>query len=649
MSKNSPKSPLENKRGEPLLLFICNTLQRFLMSIIPYLKNTCIYREGFMSLEKCSVTRFELLMDAGFGAQKAGDILLQAFVAMGKYAYVEPMIPAEISPPARSRPALSGVIIRLADFDVTNIGNDTDLILASHEIVLDRRLDDGEFNAKCCILLDMGDRDGNSDSYEMVLKRCTKEGLSVIPFDIDAVSKTAIKEMGGKGQNLYYLGMLSYIYNMDEEIVKKEIEKTFGKKLKPEIFEKNVMLYHNGYTFAKGKVLFRYHVDSTPRQGEKILIDGNTSLSLGIIDAGIKLYSGYPITPASSVMHTLAKNFPSYGGLVHQAEDEIAAIGTAIGSYYAGVPAITATSGPGLSLKQEFIGYAQAAEIPIIILDVQRSGPSTGMPTKTEQSDLPAVVFGSHGDHTKVVISVCNVIDCFYAPHLARYLAEKLRLPVFILSDFQTANSYKVITKPKVVQMDHVDDIPDFILERFHINRLPKEIEMVRILQSVPGEPGGMRRVTGLNSDAQGRVNYFSGTNHHGHQVRNEKVHHVRRALTKPEMFGPESNDVLVVGWGSTRGAVEEAVSVARKEGLKVSGMNLRVVYPLPLCLNEIFAKFKKVVTVEVAYGDQLKPSPLAFFLRAETLVDVRPMISEATGRPIRPMIIVQRLKEILK
>jgi 2-oxoglutarate ferredoxin oxidoreductase subunit alpha len=370
---------------------------------------------------------------------------------------------------------------------------------------------------------------------------------------------------------------------------------------------------------------------------------------MGIIDAGIKLFSGYPITPASSVMHTLAKAFPAYGGMVHQAEDEIAAIGTAIGSYYGGVPAITATSGPGLSLKQEFIGYSQSAEIPIIILDVQRSGPSTGMPTKQEQSDLPAVVFGSHGDYTKIVVSVANVIDCFYAPHVARYLAEKLRLPVFILSDFQTANSYKVITKPKVVQMDNVDDIPDFVLERFHLKRLPTNIEMVRLSQTIPGTEGGMRRITGLNSDAQGKINYFSGTNQRAHKIRNEKVHHVRRSLTAPEMFGPEQNEVLIVGWGSSRGSIEEAIAVCQKQGIKASGMHLKIVYPLPMMLKEVFAKFKKVVSVEGAYGDELKPSPLAMLLRSETLVDVRPLMSEATGRPIRPKIIIERLKEVLK
>jgi len=603
-----------------------------------------------MSIEKRPVTRFELLMDAGTGAQKAGDILLGAFVAMGQYVYVEPMIPAEISPPARSRPALSGVIIRLADFDVTNIGNDTDLIIAAHEIVLDRRLDDNEFNSNCKILLDMGDQEANPDSYEMVLKRCTKLGLSVIPFTVDAESQTIVKELGGKGQNLHYLGMLSYIYNMDEEMVQKEIIKTFGKKLKEEIMAKNIKLYHNGYQLAKDKVFFRYEVQSHKREGEQILIDGNTSMSMGLIDAGIKLFSGYPITPASSIMHTLAKNFPAYGGMVHQAEDEIAAIGTAVGSYYAGQPAVTATSGPGLSLKQEFIGFATAAEIPLILIDVQRSGPSTGMPTKTEQSDLLAVLCGSHGDYTKVIISVSNVIDCFYAPHLARYLTEKLRVPVFILSDFQTANSYKVVTKFKLAQMNgSVEDIPDFVFDRFHMKRLTAPIEMVRTQQTSPGTEGGMRRITGLSTDENGKISYFSDVHQRSHSVRNEKIHQVRRALTAPEMFGKDGNEVLIVGWGSSRGAIEEAVSLCEKNNVPASGMHFRIVYPLPLMLKDIFAKYKKVMTVETAYGDMLKPSPLALLLRSETLTDIHPLIAEATGRPLRPRIIMKKIQEVLK
>ena len=320
-----------------------------------------------------------------------------------------------------------------------------------------------------------------------------------------------------------------------------------------------------------------------------------------------------------------------------------------MGSYYGGVPSVTATSGPGLSLKQEFIGYAAAAEIPLIVVDVQRSGPSTGMPTKTEQSDLPAVIFGSHGDHTKIVIGVGNVLDCFYAPTMARYLTEKLRLPVFIMSDFQMANSYKVIPKPKPLEIDNIDDIPDFIFDHFWINRLPDDIEMVRTFQDAPGTPEKMRRVTGLNTDEEGKVNYFAKTNQRSHKVRNEKVHHVQRALREPELFGSVTEgDLLVIGWGSTRGAIAEAVHSCQDQGLKVGGMCFRIVYPLPLVLADIFKRFKKVVTVELAYGDDLKRTPLAMFLRSKTLKDINPMVSRATGRPIAPLHIENRIKETL-
>ncbi len=603
-----------------------------------------------MSVQKANVTRFELLMDAGFGAQKAGDILVQAFAKLGRYVYIEPMIPAEISPPPRTRPALSGVIIRLADFDITNIGNNTDVILAAHEIVLDRRLDDDEYNPQCRVLLDIGDKKGNEESYERVCKRVAQMGLSIYPIEMTPEALKIIQNLGGKGKNMYYLGMFAQIYGMPEQAIIDEIKETFGKKLNEDILNKNIEIFHQGLQYAKENIHFSYEVKSVPENigGEKILIDGNTSLSMGIIDAGIKLFSGYPITPASSIMHTLAKELPSYGGMVHQAEDEISAIGTAIGAYYGGTPAITATSGPGLSLKQEFIGYASVTEIPIIIIDAQRSGPSTGMPTKTEQSDLPAAIFGNHGDNTKIVIGVSNVIDCFYAPVMARYLAEKLRLPVFIMSDFQTANSYKVIKKLKVCALDNVNDIPDFVLERFHISRLSEKIEMVRTNQSTPGVEGGMRRVTGLNTDQAGHINYFSGVNQRSHQVRNEKVHTVRRALTKPEMFGKGEGELLVVGWGSTRGVIEESVDILSKQGYSIGGMHLKIVNPLPLMLKEIFSKFQKVVTVELAYGDQYKPAPLAMLLRAETLIDVQSMISRATGRPIRPLDIREKVKEIL-
>ncbi len=596
------------------------------------------------------VGRFELLMDAGFGAQKAGDILIRAFARMGKYVFIEPTIPSEISPPIRTRPALSGVIIRVAEFDLANIGNNTDVILASHEVVLDRRLDDEEHNPNCRVLLDMCDKDLPTAKYDKVLQRLKDSGLQAFPFEVAPEAQTIIKSLAGKAKNMYYIGMLACIYNAPEEFVINEIRLTFGTKLKEEVFKKNIDLFHLGYQYARDSVPFSYEIkNASGKNGhEKILIDGNSALAMGVVDAGIKLVSGYPITPATSILHTLAKVFPSFGGIVHQAEDEISAIGTAIGAYYAGVPAMTCTSGPGLSLKQEFIGYATAAEIPLIVIDVQRSGPSTGMPTKTEQSDLLSVIYGSHGDSAKVVLGVYDIIDCFYAPQLARYLAEKLRLPVFIMSDFQTANSYKVLDKPRIFAMEDSNNIPDFILEHFGLERLPEHIEMVRTEQAVPGTPGKMRRITGLNTDQTGTVNYFSKASQRSHAVRNEKIHCVQRALKKPELFGGrEEGDVLIVGWGSAKGAVEEAVSYFQNQGLAVSGMCLRFVNPLPLMLKEIFARFKKVVTVELAYGDPYKRPPLAMLLRDHTLVDVQPLICRVTGRPMTPRAIETKVKEL--
>jgi len=602
-----------------------------------------------MPVEKTKVSRFELLMDAGYGAQKAGDILIRAFARTNRDVYIEPMIPAEISPPPRTPEALSGSLIRVADFNLTNIGNSTDLILASHEIVLNRRLDDEEYSSNCRILLDTGDQKLNEDAYKQVYKRVTRLGLTIYPFEIDKEAQTIIRALLGKGLNMYYLGILSNIYSMPKDVIVNEIKLTFGKRLKEEVLNQNIQIFQSGYAFKNGNIDFSYDIGcSAEEKKEKILIDGNSALSMGIIDAGIKLVSGYPITPASSILHTLAKAFPAHGGIVHQAEDEISAIGTVIGSYYGGVPALTCTSGPGLSLKQEFIGYASAAETPVIIVDVQRSGPSTGMPTKTEQSDFLAVLYGSHGDNTKVV-SVCNIIDCLYAPQLARYLTEKLRVPVFIMSDFQTANSYKVLEKPQLTEMKASNDIQDFILERFGLERLPDDIEMVRIEQAPPGTPGKMRRITGLNTDREGKVNYFAKINHRAHAVRNEKIHHVRRALKKPELHGGVvEGDLLVIGWGSTQGAISEAVHSCQEQGMAVGGLSFKIVYPLPLMLKEILTKFKRVVTVELAYGDQYKRTPLAMFLRSKTLVDVEPMISDATGRPISPLKIETHIKELL-
>ena len=590
--------------------------------------------------------RFELIMDAGNGAQKAGDILINAFAKTGRYVYIEPMIPAEISPPKRTKYSMSGVVIRVADYDITNIGSGTDLMLVEHEILLDRRLDDKEYHPGSIVLLDMGDEAKNKDAYKAAMDRAQGLGLKLIPFSMDDAAKQTMASLGGNGKNMYYLGVMAQIFQVSKEELATNIRQIF-KKLPEEKLLLNLSIFENGYDNAAAFGL-SFKITPNPLEGEKVLLDGNTAIALGIIDAGYKMYCGYPITPASSIMHSLAKTFPKFGGFIHQAEDEISAIGAAIGSYYAGTPAITATSGPGLSLKQEFIGLATATETPLVVVDVQRGGPSTGFPTKNEQSDLNAAVFGCHGDNTKVVISVANVIDCFYVPHIARYLTETLRVPVIILSDYITSVSYKVLKKLPLNEMDSIADIKPFIFERFRLKPFSEEIEKVKKNQSDPGQPGLMRRVTGLNVEASGQISYTGDSNVRSHQVRNAKLDAVRQSLLAPERFGAEEGELLVIGWGSARGAIEEAIDICQKEGLKVSGMHLKIVYPLPPMMKELMSKYKKVITAEMAYGDEHKPSPLANLLRAETLVDIKSAIAQPNGSPLKPSQIVAKVKELL-
>ncbi len=599
-------------------------------------------------MQKKTDFRFELLMDAGNGAQKAGDILIKAFAKKGVYVFIEPIIPAEISPPKRTPFSLSGAVIRLSNSDITNIGSFSNLVLVEHEILLERRFQDQEFNEGCTILLDLGSKKRAKDAYEAVEKKAIDAGYNLITFSISEEAETLIKSLNGNGKNMYYLGVLARLFNVDNDFLKTFIRQTF-KKLPADKLNSNIQIFDHGYNHELVSKDDTIVFDGVVHKSEKVLLDGNTALSLGVIDAGIRLYAGYPITPASSIMHSLARLLPAYGGVLHQAEDEISAIGTVIGSYFAGVPAITATSGPGLSLKQEFIGLSVASEIPCIVVDVQRGGPSTGLPTRTEQTDLFAAVYGSHGDGPKVVISVANVEDCFYVPHVARYITEICRLPVIILSDYMISVSYRVVNKLKQSCLEDVRDINDFVLDHFFMSKLPDSIEMVKENQNSPGIPDQMRRVTGLNTGPSGAIEYSADSNQRAHEVRSQKIHAVRHALKPPERFGSDSGDLLLVGWGSSRGAIEEAVESLVKDGYRVGGLHFKIVYPLPLNLNDIFKEYKHVVSVEMAYGDSLKKTPFSMMLRSETLCDVQGLICEAKGRPIKPVYLIEKAREFLK
>ncbi|HSM62148.1 MAG TPA: hypothetical protein VK849_15175, partial [Longimicrobiales bacterium] len=386
-----------------------------------------------------------------------------------------------------------------------------------------------------------------------------------------------------------------------------------------------------------------------------VVMNGNEAVALGAVAAGLELAAMYPITPATSVSHMLGEVFERYGGIVHQAEDEIAAAGVSIGASYAGKCAFTITSGPGLALKTEFLGLAVMAEIPLVVVDVQRGGPSTGLPTKVEQSDLLAAMFGQPGDAPHVVLAPATIEECFHVMTTARRIAEALRTVVIVLSDANLATGVAPFPRPELspewqAPPPDLRPIPEGLVPyawdpRTGISR-----------RFIPGQPGGEHTLTGLAHDERSKVAYESVINEHSSTMRARKVAAFQHTLLPPDVFGdPEGGDLLVVGWGSTKGAIEEAVERARAQGLSVSSLHLTFLSPLPPRLDEIFARFRKVMTVEINYSDK-KGDPfitetnrrrgqLAFLLRAATLVDVD-CWTRVLGEPLRPGRIVQAIRE---
>ena len=382
-------------------------------------------------------------------------------------------------------------------------------------------------------------------------------------------------------------------------------------------------------------------------------MNGNQAIGLGAMAAGFELCAMYPITPATSASHFLASEFQKAGGFLHQAEDEIAAIGFAIGASYAGKTALTITSGPGLALKTEFIGLAVMAEIPLVIVDVQRGGPSTGLPTRVEQSDLLAALFASPGDSPKIILAPSTIEECFHFMIMARKLAETFRGPVIVLTDANLATGVQPFPRPKMS------------LEWFSppIDQSPWENGVAPYQwddptglskRPIPGQKKGEYVLTGLAHDEHSHVAYVSKINQQTHEMRSRKLDTLKTSLNPPEIHGEAAGDVLIVGWGSTRGAIEEAVARVVRDGEKVSSLHLRVLSPLEPGLKDIFSRFKKVLTVEINYSDtgektqdHRRYAQLAFCLRSQTFIDVD-CLSQVQGVPFSPGTIEEKIRETL-
>ena len=600
----------------------------------------------------------EIVSDSGEGAQTCGQMFADICARNGNGIWTVEIIPAEIEPPSRSRAGASGNRIRLASKPVTNAGDHADLVVAFNEQVLYSRIDVGALAPGTIVFVDRSWSE-NADPeirllYAQAIDDFSNRGYVVIELPIEQQCRQHTDDPR-KGKNMWVLGMLCAIYDLHIDHVSEQIAKRFARK-GDAVVNKNLALFRDGYTWAEANIEYHFHIPAVPRDKPMVIMNGNQALGLGIMAAGIEVCSMYPITPATSASHFLASAIEQVGGIVHQAEDEIAAIGFAIGSSYAGKTAVTITSGPGFALKTEFIGFAVMTEIPLVIVVVQRGGPSTGLPTKVEQGDLRAALFASPGDSPKIILAPATIEECFHFMVTARKLAEDFRGPVIVLSDATLATGQQPFRRPQpsdswlappIDQSEWTRGTPPFAWDpTTGLSRRP-----------IPGQRGGQFITTGMVHDEAGHIAYESSINQRAMEMRSRKLAVLASTLRPPKIHGDPEGDLLVAGWGSTLGAIEEAVDRLRAEGLRVSSLHLRFLSPLEPGLKEIFSRFEKVVTVEINYSDEedqpyvtkesRRYSQLAQLLRAQTLLDID-CWSRVPGGPIPPGVIEEQLRERL-
>lgn len=606
-------------------------------------------------------TIVEIVSDSGEGAQKAGQIFGTVGAKMGNGVWTVEIIPAEIQPPARSRAGASGIRVRLGAGPVTNMGDEADLVVAFNEQVLYGRIAQGAYREGTWVLLENqwaeDPREEVREQWTEALALFREKGYRVLHLPLEGVCKELVPDPR-KGKNMFVLGMLCAIYRRDLELARDEVAVVFGRKGEA-VVEANRKLLDAGAAFARDRLPelggeeLAFTIPAHPTQLPQMVMNGNQAAGLGVLAAGIDVVSMYPITPATSVSHYLAGALPRAGGVVHQAEDEIAAVAFAMGASWAGKTACTITSGPGLALKTELLGLAVMAEVPLVVWVVQRGGPSTGLPTKVEQSDLLAALHASPGDAPKIILAPSDHEECFHFVILARKLAEEFRTPVLVLSDANLATGVAPFPRPEIRE--------EWLAPPVDTSPWPGELqpydwdpETGLSPRPVPGQRGGEYVLTGLAHTAASKVAYDPQSNQHSAEMRSRKLATLQSTLKPPAVHGDDEGDLLVVGWGSTRGAIEEAVDGLRDAGHRVSAVHLRFLSPLEPGLGEIFARFRRVMTVELNYSDPpdapgIQPenrrrAQLCRLLREATLVDVD-CWSVVPGQPLAPARIARELE----
>ncbi|MGH8020669.1 MAG: 2-oxoacid:acceptor oxidoreductase subunit alpha [Opitutaceae bacterium] len=493
-------------------------------------------------------------------------------------------------------------------------------------------------------------REGGVLIYDTDHVKPDQEDKRFVYFGVPITGLT-IEAMGGaakdKGKNMFTLGLLARMFSLKLDKLRGLITERFRGK-EEGVLRSALIAFDTGFAYPADAVLKRYFRFAEPEVHDahpQITMDGNQAIAYGLIAAGVRYGAAYPITPWSTIMEILRAELPKYGGIFVQAEDELAAASLAIGAAYAGHLAVTGSSGPGISLKQESLGWAVMAEMPLIVINIQRGGPSTGLPTSVEQSDLMQAIYGSHGDTPRVVLAPKNVEDCFHTAMEAARIAREYSVPVILLSDQSLATRIEAFDEP---DLDKLFVAPTLDLTPRAADFKPYALD--RITQHAPPGTrieGAYPTVSGLEHDEAGHPTANPAMHMKMTAKRREKLKRLATKLPRPEIFGEQEGDTLLVGWGSTWGPIREAVRRGCSEGMKIGQIHIRHVHPFPPELERIFSRFRQVFVVEMNDEGLYGFGQLATLLRARYALSNLRSITKTDGLPFKVREILEGVRRL--
>ncbi len=591
--------------------------------------------------------------DSGDGMQITGSQFTNTVALYGNDLATLPDFPAEIRAPAGTLPGVSGFQVHFSSSDVYTPGDSVDALIAMNPAALKMNLADLKPNGILIVNLDdFGETDlRKAQMTANPLEDHSLDAYRLFPIELTKLTRAALKELGldnktvDRCKNFFALGMCYWLYNRSMEGTIRWIEEKF--KTKPALVQANRLAMQAGYSYCEATEAFQISYEIPPAKlapGLYRNISGNTALAMGFVaasqKAGIPLFLGsYPITPASDILHELSA-YKDFGVITFQAEDEIAAITSAIGAAYAGALGITSTSGPGMALKTEALGLAVAVELPLVICDIQRGGPSTGLPTKTEQADLLQALFGRNSEAPIPVLAPATPGDCFWIALEASRIAIKYMVPVIILSDGYLANGAEPWKIPNVSQLPDIDVKFETNPVDFHPYR--RNPETLARPWAIPGTPGLEHRIGGLEKqDVTGNVNYEPLNHERMVRLRAEKVAGIVQDVPDAVPEGDPSGELLIVAWGSTHGPVTAALKSQRAKGRRIGHVHLRHLNPMPKNLGEVLGRYDKILVPEMNMGQ------LVMLLRAKFLVDAQGY-NKIQGKPFKQSEIEDKIEEML-